>query len=312
MQVFQFISIHKAALLKRLLKKTLNQDNIIILDLEDSLSDFDEKKSISLKEWGRSELFKLVNSNPTFFKNKKVGIRINELKSREFEKDIKLLHKISKIINLFCIVLPKIGSKKDVSEITHNLQNNKISYETLIPIIETKKGMKNISSIIEHPNISYVMYGHNDYSLDLKYWPFLEHDEFEFWEIVTFLIKKIESKNIQYIHTPIFNFLNESLLNLVFHQLQNICSNTFNFISINNEHTALINHFKNNTNKTLPTKLKSKTYSLNEKINKALYIKNLFLNKKRNFVIDTKTKKFISPHEHISAINFLEKYHEKI
>jgi hypothetical protein len=122
-----------------------------------------------------------------------------------------------------------------------------------------------------------------------------------------FFIKNIESKNIQYIHAPIFNF-DESLLNLIFYQLQKICSNTFNFLSINSEQTDLINKIKNNASKLQAIKLKTKTYSLNEKINKALYLKNLFLNKKRNFCMDIKNKKFISPHEHLSAINFLEKY----
>jgi hypothetical protein len=59
MQIFQFIAIQRAALLKRLLQKTLNQKSVIILDLEDTLTDFDKKKAISLKEWGERRAFKL-------------------------------------------------------------------------------------------------------------------------------------------------------------------------------------------------------------------------------------------------------------
>lgn len=307
MQIFQFMSIQRCSLLKRLLNKALSQDCIIVLDLEDTLSDIDIKKSKAIKEWGRSELSKFAYSNPDFFNNKKIGIRINRINSSEFEKDIKILSEISKIWDLFCIVAPMIENQNNIYENICSLKNKEIHYKTFIPIIETIKGLENISSIVDYNSIFYAIYGHNDYSLDSKHWPFLEHNELEFWKIVDDFIKKIENQNKHYIHPPIPYFSNLLLSEQVFLQLEKRCNYSYGIMTINTNQTHLINNLKNNFKQRKEKELKSNVYSHTEKIDKALYIKNLFSNKKRNFTIDPKTEKFFSPHEYISALNFLEK-----
>jgi citrate lyase beta subunit len=309
MQIFQFMSIQKAPLLYRLLKKTISQDCIVILDLEDTLGNLDKKKSKSLKAWGRRELIKFVKSYPDFFKNKKIGIRINKLKSLDFEEDLKTISQISKIWDLFCIVGPKTESKKDLCEYLCFLENNKVRHETFIPIIETVKGLKNLSSIVDDERISYAFYGHNDYSLDTESWPFLEQDETEFWKIVSSFIKKVEAKKVHYIHTPLFHFANESLSIQVSNQLQKRCSILYGIVTINSSQTSLFNRIKRGALEMKKTRLTARFYSLKEKTDLALQVKKLFFQKKRNFGFDLKTKKFFSPHELFSALKFLEKNH---
>ena len=306
MQVFQFMSIQREPLLYRLLKKTLSQDCIVVLDLEDTLSCNDKEKSIYLKKWGRLELTKFVYSYPDFFKNKEVGIRVNGLKSGELEKDLETIRGISKIWDLHCIVGPMIETFENISEYLDFLKNQKIQYETFIPIVETIKGVNNLSSIVEHKSISYAIYGHNDYSLESKHWPFYKQDEIEFWDIVSFFIKKVEAKGACYVHPPISHFSNERLSSQVYLQLQSRCSNPCSIMTINSSQTALFNRIKNSELQIKKSELRPRFHSLQDKIDLAVYIKTLFSKKKRNFGIDLKTGRFFSPHMYISAIKFLE------
>jgi citrate lyase beta subunit len=309
-RIFQFMSIHESALLKRLLTKTLKQDCTIVIDLEDTLDDFDRRKSKSIKEWGRKELIKFAQAFPSFFDNEKIGVRINGIRTLEFEKDLPALVEISKIWNIESIIGPKIESKSDILENIYQLEIKKIKYQIFIPIIETIKGIENLSSIIDNTNICYAIYGHNDYSLDSHHFPFWEHNQIEFWKIVSFFIKTVESKNIQYIHPPIPYSSNSKLFELVCWQLQKKCSFPFGMIAVNSQQAMLLKNIKTISISNEEIELKSKSYSYDEKFKLAMHIKELFSQKKRSFCNDLKNKKFITPHEYISAINFLEKKHD--
>lgn len=307
MQIFQFMSIQKVPLLYRLLKKAITQDCVIVLDLEDTLEDLNKNRSKSLKAWGRDELIKFAKSNPDFFYGKKVGIRVNSVKRLDFEDDLKTLTEISKVWDLFCIVGSKIESKKEICDYLSFLENNEVRFQSFIPIIETLNGVKNLLSIVDHEKVSCAFYGHNDYSLDIESWPFLEQDEIGFWKIVSSFIKKVEAKNVHYIHPPLFYFADENLANQVCNQLQKKCTISFGVATINNHQTSLFNRIKNGSFKKTKLKLTTRVYSSQEKIELALHVKKLFLKKKRNFGFDLQNKKFFSPHEFFSATNFLEK-----
>lgn len=311
MEIFQFMAIQKEKLFNRLLKKALSHESIIVLDLEDTLSDFDVERSKHLKKWGRIELKKIFQNNQFFFKNKKIGIRVNNHKSDEYENDLEVISEILKICDLFCIVAPKIESQIDIDENLNFLKKYQINFKSFIPIVETIKGFNNLDNISKHKCISYIIYGHNDYSLETQSWPFLEHDEIEFWKIVTPFIKIIESNKIKYIHPPIPYFSDLNLAFFVIDYLKTICSLPFGIMTINTVQTRLFNTIKNCPRKFNEFKFKEFSFSLEEKIEKAFYLKEFFSKKSRNFGLDIKKRKFISPHEYLSAKIFLDKNNEK-
>ncbi|MBI5345841.1 MAG: hypothetical protein HZB76_01680 [Chlamydiae bacterium] len=305
MQIIQFMAIQRAPLLYRLLKQALCQECIIILDLEDTLRDIDTKKTKSLKAWGRLELIRFAHSYPDIFKNKKVGLRVNGLKSGELEHDLKTITEISQIWDLHCIVGPKIESTENIQEYLSCLKNKKVCYKIFIPIVETLKGVNNLSSIASHESIKEVVYGHNDYSLDLRHWPFFEQDEKEFWQIASPFIQKVEEAGIRYIHPPISHLSNEAFFTEVYLRLQTECRFFFSITTINSAQTALFNHLKNAPLQIKQSELRSSSYSLQEKIDQALYVKKICSGKKRNFGIDPRTNTFFSPHKYMAALQFL-------
>jgi len=311
MQVIQYMSIQKMPLLYRLLQKTLCQESMIIFDLEDSLSDRDIKKAKRLKSWGRSELAKFANSNPDFFKAKAVGIRVNGLKSGEFERDLETIAEISQIWDLQCIVGPKIDSLESIQEYLSCLKNKKVRYKTFIPIIETIKGMNNLSSIVSHVSIVDAMYGYYDYSLDSGHWPFFEHDEVEFWQTASFFIQTVEKAGVRYVHPTISFICNKELSAQVWLRLQTLCRLPFSINTINSAQTAFFNRLSNAPLQIKKSDLRSSSYSMQDKIDQALYVKKICSMKNRNFGFDPKTGKFFAPHHYIAALQFLEQLNEK-
>ncbi len=308
MLIMQYMSIQKGPLLYRLLQKTLCQESMIILDLEDTLSDLDLEKAKRIKAWGRSELTQFTYSYPDFFKNKTVGIRVNGLKSGEFNRDLETIAEISRIWDLHCIVGPKIESVENIQEYLSYLEDKKVRYKTFIPLIETVKGMDHLSSIVSHVSVTDAIYGYYDYSLDSGHWPFFEQDQAEFWQTPSLFIQKVERAGVHYIHPPISYFCNEELCAQVWLRLQRQCRLPFSISTINSAQTALFNHLKNAPLQIRESDLRSVSYSLQDKIDQALYVKKICSTKERNFGIDPKTGKFLSPHKYRAALQFLEQH----
>lgn len=304
-QVFQYMAIQRCPVLYRLLKKALCQECTIVLDLEDTLRDIDKTKTKSLKAWGRLELSLFARTYPDFFKNKAVGIRVNDLKSFEFELDLEILAEISQIWDLECIIGPKIDSAENIQGYLSYLKNKGVRYKTFIPIIETIQGMNNLSSIVRHRSVAQAFYGHNDYSLDLGQWPFFEQDEIEFWDIASPFIQKVEGLGVQYVHPPISYFSNKDFFSQVLLCLQSRCHHPFSVSSINSAQTALIHQLQDDPSHIRAKELRSFSCSLQNKIESALYVRKICSTKKRNFGVDPMTGRFFSPHMYVAALQFL-------
>lgn len=312
LNIIQYMSIQRVPLLHRLVQKMLRLESTVVFDLEATLSSHDQNKSEDIKAWGRLELLTFSKNYPDLFKNRPVGIRINSLQSGELQNDLEIVSEISEIWDLDCIIGPMIYSQACIDE--YLLALDKVCYKTFIPIVETIKGIGNLASIVSHPSIRKVQYGHQDFCLDAGYWPFYEQDEIEFWEIVSRFIKIIEAAGLQYIHPPASDINNESLFTQIYLRLQKLCTLPFSIVTINNQQTALFLNLKKNLKESsslgeigLLRKTKS---SPQEKIDNALYVKKICSPKERNFMIDPKTQKFFSPHKYAAALQFLEHYNE--
>ena len=175
----------------KLLDKIKNKNYNVILDLEDSSKDiFSPKNTLFLKNQCRLGLDHL---NKKKIKYSNIFLRINGIKSKFYEDDIKSLHKnLNKNLNIKGIFIPKIEEYSSLLKINKILKLNKKKIK-LIPIIESKKGYNNLEKILaadrKNKLIFGVHYGHFDYCLNNKFWPFPEPFHKEYWEIIFPIIR---------------------------------------------------------------------------------------------------------------------------
>ena len=202
-QIFQYLSLVRFKGINKIINKLKNKKISIILDFEDSSKDiFDAQNTIKLKQKCR-EGFEYLNLKK--IKYGKIFIRINSIKSKFFKDDILCIKKnLNKGFRIKGIFLPKVETYSDLKLLNKilNLKKNNIK---LIPMIENMKGIKNLSNILleDKEKLIYgVHYGHFDYCLSERLWPFPEPYHREFWDIVFKIIKKCIKFKYRFIQTP--------------------------------------------------------------------------------------------------------------
>lgn len=117
----------------------------IIIDLEDAVNE--EDKQIS-----RENILQFSKENL----DKKFIIRINDTSSAFFKDDVKLIENLP---NLKAVMLPKAQDENDIL---------KLANFSLIPIIESAKGVHNLSKIASCNNVKALSFGALDMRLDLN------------------------------------------------------------------------------------------------------------------------------------------------
>ena len=304
MDLFQYISLTRFKIIPFIMRKNQNRGSSIILDMEDSAKDlFSLSDTKMLKKICRSGLMslseeKINNSNIKLF------IRVNDFRSSYFKKDIAAIKAFSKKNKISGIFLPKV-SNFDVIRSTFKLLNSKIK---IVPIIETVSGLKNLRKIIEKnikKNMIYgIHYGHWDYCLDKKVWPFPEPIHQEYWSNIKNIIDVIKDYNMKFINTPFPYINNDKIFWSSYKMLKELYKT--NKISM-----CVVSQNKNFFNK--PKKINS--LRLKKISNDKNYLKS-FSKKIINEYLDSRSnkksfslssKRFIPPHQFIAA----KKYYEK-
>jgi len=304
--IFQYLSLVRYKGLSKIIKNIINKKISIILDFEDSSKDiFSPKNTISLKNKCR-EGFEYLNSLNIKYSN--IFLRINGLKSKFFENDLVCLKKnLNKGFKVKGIFVPKIDKYEDLKTISKllDLEKKKIK---LIPIIESEKGFLNLEKILlmdEKEMIYAVHYGHFDYCLSKRIWPFPEPYHKEYWKIIFKIINICIKCKKKFIQTP-FPIINNP--KLFYESISYIKSNYLNL----DPSFTLVNYDKRYFNKSyiLNNKFKLKKISTdkNYKIKFAKKIMNAYLNTKndkKSFSLSE--KRFIPPHQYLAAKYFLKK-----
>ena len=291
----QYFSLTRYRAVEKFLKKNKYS---LILDMEDSAQNlFSKQKTHELKEKCRVGLNYLVQNN---IQIKDCFVRINSLKSEFIKKDLLLFEKLKTKINIRGIFLPKV---EDFNEIKFLYKKTKIK---IIPIIETSKGYKNLNKIINDDSENFIYgihYGHFDYCLSKKIWPFPEPYHQEYWKIINPIIQCCNKFGKKFIQTPYPLINNHKIYWSMIEKLQNLCSNHFyvSVVSIND------NFF--NRPKVLK-KFHLKKISLDKKFVLSFtkkIIKEYIENKQDNKSFSLTKKRFIPPHQYLMAKNYLKK-----
>ncbi len=298
--IFQYISalISKPILERFINRLSINNKINIILDLEDSIQDVRNKKNnIVLKSEARNNLKNLLQDKVDI----NIGIRINQINTDEFRKDIEFLEE-----NVFFkweyIVLPKVEKLNDIQEYLKYLK--KIQYNELIICIESEKGFNNLKKILSTnlKGISKIQFGHFDFFLDKGIFPIPNQDNFIFWEYCNKIISETEMYGYTYLHSPI-NKLESNFVLSILNYLSNICKNEFGFATVSIGQSKIL--YENTIEETKPLRIKKEH---RDKKPYAIQIINYFETSKKkgfSFMYNSKGKSFIPPQEYFSAIKYL-------
>lgn len=316
LHTFQFLSIQKPVVTAKLLNRLIPFDATIVLDLEDGLWDpVNPDRTPGLKEQGRTDLLRLIESVPEVLDRQRIGVRVNRLASPEFSHDVACLKTISQFGRLNCIVLSKIESLEDI-DACDQFATNAIRYSELVPIIETRSGLQNLKNIVaaaKNRHIRFIVYGHYDYSLDVGHWPFLEHDESGFWQHLTPIIHEIENNGLSYVHPPYFQIYDDAGFRSIIQRLRTLCRREFGMLTVALQQTSVsCAESKIKTDRAVTDSLRPvRSRSEQESIEFAEHIKLIYEQNRRlnyGFVIDPHTGRFVAAHEYIAALSCLKQH----
>lgn len=295
-QAYQFIKYNNSTL-KEHLEKVNRTEAVICFDFEDGvINPLEMESTAANKEKAREQFVRLFSLIQDLATNTKVGVRINHCNSAEFEKD--LLVMTDKCFD--SIFIPKIENSEDIQYVTKKLDEYRIRYDNLIPILESHQGLINLETILQaNPMIRTIGFGHCDYNLSIGVYPFFHQDSWEYWKWVAELESIIDKYNVLLINSAFLSFNNEDLFCSMLDYISNTKICFQGQFTLTNRQSELCNCPKTTT---------KKFRRLLENMNLISADKQMALNLVRDFEINNQGKalskcenKFISLQEYLAA-----------
>lgn len=304
--VYHFVKYNSNCSLAYLIQKN-TANAVICFDLEDSVQDaLNPAKTAIKKEVNRNLLRSILCDDRNNNRNSvKIGIRINGNKSLEQKLDLQLLSTLKCIHAIF---LPKIESTEQITTLISTLEKIGVSYEKLIPVVESKKGIECIVDIakMQIAKLKQIAFGHCDYNLDAGHFPFFHQNSREYWSWIEQIALIIKPHGLKLINSPLLTLDDELNLKQMLSNMTSIFGTHFGQIVLSfnqveicaTKNTKPIPYFSK-----IPNKLNIK--------NSSCYAKKLieqFQNENENngFTL-TKERVLISPQEYEAAKKTLEK-----
>ena len=216
-------------------------------------------------------------------------------------------------VRLQFLILPKVESGRELETCRAALVKAGFPEVEIIPIIESRAAFDRIDRILAasgESGIRSVIYGHHDYSLDAGHWPVSGAETLEYWEIVGFILRKIEEAGLNYIHPPVSDLNGVARLRDCLGRLRALASRELSILSAGPSQTSVIASLlleSATESGVLPPLQKCQLTGL-EKKRLAGEVKDLFESNKRSefsFAADARTGRFISPHEYLAALQYL-------
>jgi citrate lyase beta subunit len=302
--IYQFVKYSSATSIESIREKC-KSGAVICFDLEDGISNWiDETKSKSQKQEYRNALHTILSKLNSENQALNFGVRLNSDDLGEQELDIEVIPSGSLIPT---ILLPKVETGFHINDLVDKLAAKNIIYNELIPIIETRKGLQDLESILlaDYP-INKVGFGHCDYNLSIGAFPFFHQDSNEYWKWANRIIKVLLSRNIKFINSAYLNLDNPGFFKSLLSHLQHVCKGDFGQFTLNHQQTQLCSSFSNP--KSLNEGISKNRLDLG--VNKA-EIESLIAsfvadNKGNGFTINPENKILISPQEYGMAKRKLE------
>ena len=186
-------------------KKVINCNGILCFDFEDSVNVLNQSDLADLKKNHRRKLLGKLQNIALEIDFSRIGFRINSLDSAYYLDDIK---EIEALGSVNCIFIPKIEHRIQIEKLIDILPDN---IKEFIPIIETKTGFDNIEEILSVKNEKFIKiaFGHCDFNLSHRYFPFFHQDSILFWNWIMGLESSLKMAGKQLINSPVLVLENE-------------------------------------------------------------------------------------------------------
>jgi citrate lyase beta subunit len=225
--------------------KIMNSIAVFTFDLEDSIHDFyDEAKSCKLKDKYRQILRNVLFQNSTILKGNNIAIRINNPSTKEFSKDINFLKGLNEI-TWETIIIPKVESTDQIKITLQELRRYQVKFQNIAIFTETTKGLLALKEIISNnfPELKYVIFGHADYNLDNKIFPFIHQAETEYWSWVEKIFKELKDSDVMFINSPCLFLGDDDLFIYNLNKLSDIFKGQFGQMTLTLNQTIICNSF---------------------------------------------------------------------
>ena len=257
--IFQCFPAYQPAATTRIINSIPESQAKILIDLEDSISDFENPGlSVQMKEKARVDL-KLILSG---ISRQKVSLRINSVNSDDYLKDKVLLHTFADRFEY--VFVPKTTGAADILKLYNEFGN----LFRICPIVESKSGMENLPSLIELKTwieIEFIFFGNYDYHLDQDKYPITEQCDPGYWELILPMIRMLESAGINFGNSPYANIGDLETIKHIYHQLKHICSRRFACVTLHRTQTEQLNNLlSGKSNSTFRENLSNQQVSVTE------------------------------------------------
>jgi hypothetical protein len=312
--IYQFIPNAPVQVMERLIR-SMASGTMAILDLEDGYLDVrDPGRTSERREGGRRQLLEVCARSQGCTNGRPVAMRINVAGTEDFVRDLPVVRAVAETFGLAALMLPKVASGEAFMRALSALENCSMPKGSLIPMVETEKGMRGIDEILAAAvaaDAPAVVYGHHDYCLDVGCWPFPNPGDQVYWEPVERVARAAMGAGLRYVHPPEANLRDEVLLRLMISKLRGICGDHLDLYSAGMSQTAILLRL---TVESLPSfetlepiprlsplgpeekrRLAEETCTLFEENNR----------QEHSFSADARTGRFISPHEYLAAVRYL-------
>lgn len=282
------------------------EKTVICFDLEDSANCWLNKENNAfLKNEKRKILTSLLSEWGNKLTETKTGVRINTSGSPEQLKDICALKQIT---NISFIIIPKVNSVSDIDTTIENLLKNNLIFSEIIPVIESKEGLSNLNVILKtFPQIRKIFFGHYDYNLDIKAFPFFHQNSIEYWKWVLKLIEISKLHNVLFINSPYTKLNDQSYFKSMLKYLSTITKGEFGQATMNSAQTHSCNEFQSSESTQVESIARNRhTYRYDQQDLKNII--ETFENENNGMAFSLiKDNEILSPHEYECAKYHLER-----
>jgi citrate lyase beta subunit len=314
MQIFQLIPLRKPKTIGRLISPFRNTGNVAVFDLEDSFwVPGSPRESGEMKSRAREQATRFCVEKESHQEGLRFGVRVNPAGTDCFYLDLEVVKALRDSVGLQVLILPKVESAGELESCRAALAKAGIPDVEVIPIVESRVAFDQIDLILAAclpAGVRRVIYGHHDYSLDAGHWPVSRTDSFEYWELVGFILGKIEEAGLNYIHPPVPDLTGVTRLRDCLNRLRALASRDLSILSAGPSQTSILVSLLQEASTTCGVfpSLQKCLLTEKEKRRLASELKDLFESNKRpefSFAADARTGKFISPHEYLGALQYL-------
>lgn len=306
MRTYQFIKYGDNTSLEKLISQTKNSTTLCF-DFEDSIQNcINTSNTHSLKTIYRNCFKSIIEKSRLDINTINIGIRLNTMDSSEYLCDLSAIDGIKHISTVF---LPKTSGPGQVQKLQNDLQKIGLSYNEIIPVVETKTGMNNLSEILNmnSARIMRIAFGHCDYNFDNDNYPYFHQDSREYWSWITKLSELIKPYNLDLVNSPLLELDNDELFVNMISILYSICGDNSRQITLTKKQTGLCNSFNENKAKIILPTIVNRLDSTVPGLYAERFIESFEKNcNDKGFVLNG-NRTILSPQEYSSSLNYRDK-----